>query len=160
MDIIGKIQCMIGSHKGDWVYGGTDTCVQYKACVRSGCKHIDTKTEHEDWAEWADIKEKSCIKERFCVRCKKREEELFHLNYTAWEYTSNWKCDQARQCTRCGAQETQTVHEFGSEKHYTRPDSCKMHVLCKRCNLKKDIILILIFMSLTIILNIDLDFIF
>jgi hypothetical protein len=131
-NLFNKARCVVGAHKGQWIYDKSDECTEVRRCEL--CQELSARTAH-DWAEWRFQSNHSCDCVRNCERCGEIDYDTQH-NWVHWEYLGATDCTQVQICLRCHAksEHTRVAHDW-SEWSYSEFDRQQSRV-CRRCREK------------------------
>jgi curved DNA-binding protein CbpA len=129
-NLFNKGRCLVGAHKGQWLYDKPKQCTQIRICEL--CNTISTRTEH-DWTEWQYQSDDNCRCRRSCSRCSEVDYDTQH-NWTHWGYLGENDCTQVQVCDRCHekSKHTRVVHDW-SEWKYSNYDHTLIRT-CRRCH--------------------------
>ncbi len=73
--LLGKGQCALGFHKGEWDYLRPDRCEQEVNCARCG---LQTRVKHESYTSWEEDAQDACREIRHCERCAEEDARSNH----------------------------------------------------------------------------------
>ena len=102
--------CLLGIHKGSWVYVAEGNCLQGRECGRCGSAHVRTKHQ----GEWRYIRERACQQVHRCGRCNDVDgKTVKHEWGEAYDIKARWwqGSKEGHRCLRCGNVEEWTVND-------------------------------------------------
>ena len=129
-NLFNKGRCMIGAHKGEWIFDNADHCTQIRLCTL--CHSISVRTSHH-WSEWEFRASEVCNRQRVCHRCQAQDFDIDH-QWQQWDYVYSHNCLQRKTCSRCleVSEQTRTTHIWG---RWTHDDVNNIRSrTCQRCN--------------------------
>jgi tetratricopeptide (TPR) repeat protein len=129
-DLLDKGKCLVGFHRGEWVFDTTGQCAQTRVCPICGVRNA--RVEH-GWGEWTHRSLGSCELIHACQRCGDVETRTEH-SWGDWQYVRENDCTQMQACMRCGTagEQTQLLHAW-EPWAYSEPHRAPVR-RCERCS--------------------------